>query len=186
MVKHMNQVTAEDVTTEAVEFVVNDNNRDVLNDLHKYLMRSSGALDWNKGILLYGKVGSGKTNMLEVLRRCILELWRKELTIFTAQYIKSQFYEKDQDGYPMSFMVQNYKFIGINDIGLENRTQSGDDIIRNIIYERFERRKYTFGTMNLSLDQFKKRYEFDDGIGRMQDRFKHLFNYISLTGESFR
>ncbi len=186
MLFHLHSIVIEDPANNETKFVVTKENKQVLTDLKHYLAKVNGNLDYRKGILFCGKVGTGKTIILEMMRRCILDLWFKELTIHTAPYIKDQFYADPVDGYSMSYMVQNYKYLGINDIGLEQTTGKGDEIIRNIMYERFEKRLHTFGTMNLSINEFYKRYEYRDGVGRMTDRFKHIFNYVNLTGDSFR
>jgi len=186
MLFHLHSIVAEDPASNKTAFLVTDQNRQTLSDLKFYLARVNGNLDTRKGIMFNGSVGTGKTLILEMLRRCILDLWGKQLSIHTAPYIKQQFYNDPIDGYSMSYMVQNYRYLGINDIGLEQTTMKGDEIIRNIIYERFEKRLFTFGTMNLELPEFFKRYEYADDVGRMTDRFKHLFNYVSLNGNSFR
>lgn len=185
MLFHLHSLVSEDPANEKTRFVVNDENREVLKDLKFYLAKQPGKLDYRKGILFHGKVGNGKTLVLEMMKRCISDMWGKNLIIFTAPFIKLQLYNKDREP-QMSYETSIYKFLGINDIGLETMTGSGDEIIRNIIYERFEGRLHTFGTTNLDMKQFSERYEYPDGVGRMTDRFKHLFNYVSLTGKSFR
>ena len=188
MLTHLNRIVIEDQNNSLKKFKVTPENKPILQNIHKYLCRVDGPYDPRKGILFYGSVGSGKTLFLDMIKACLLDLWVKELTLFTAQYIKNRFYEneKEIEGYSMGYMVQNYRFLGINDIGLEAKTHSGDEIIRNVIYERYERKLMTFGTMNLTIQEFGKRYEFNDNVGRMADRFKHLFNYVKLTGDSFR
>ena len=186
MIRALNSIIAEDNASVQRQFVVNDENRETMKNLKLYLSRKKGLLDINKGILFYGSVGTGKTLIMEMMKIAIFELWGKELTIFTAPYIKSQYYEEKIDNYSMSYMVQRYKFLGINDIGLEFMARSGDEIIRNILYERFEKRLFTFGTMNLEPLEFYKRYEYPDDIGRMSDRFPLMFNYVKLIGKSFR
>jgi len=178
MLFHLHSLVIEDPANDKTEFIVTNENKTVLSDLKFYLAKQSGNLDYRKGILFSGQVGTGKTMILEMMRRCIMDLWGKELTLHTAPYIKQQFYVDPVDGYSIAYMVQNYRYLGINDIGLEQTTSKGDEIIRNIIYERFEKRLFTFGTMNLSLPEFYKRYEYD--------RYKYIFNYVNLTGESFR
>ena len=186
MMYHLHAIVIEDPANNKTAFKVNDQNKQILTDLKNYLARTPGNLDYSKGIMFTGSVGTGKTMILEMLKRCILDLWGKQLSIHTAPYIKQQFYADPTDGYSMAYMVQNYRYLGINDIGLEQTTMKGDEIIRNIIYERFEKRLFTFGTMNLELPEFFKRYEYADDVGRMADRFKHLFNYVKLDGNSFR
>ena len=186
MLYYLHCLVINDPSNERDKFEVTDENRQTLTDLKHYLARVPGKLDYRKGIIFSGSVGTGKTMILEMLKSCITDLWGKQLEIFTAPYIKQQFYV-DNDGHVnMSWKAQNYPYLGINDIGLELATGSGDEIIRTVLYERFEKRFYTFGTTNLSFDQMYKRYEYHDEVGRMADRFKHLSNYVNLTGESFR
>ena len=186
MLYHLHSLVIEDPANDNTSFVVTDENKKVLTYLKYYLARIPGEYDYRKGIAFNGSVGTGKTMILEMIKRCIFDLWAKELTIFTAPYIKDEFYREDHDRASVAHQAKVYPFLGINDIGLERATVKGDELIRDVLYERFERRLYTFITTNLSVSQLYRRYEYNDAVGRMTDRFKHMFNYVKLSGASFR
>jgi DNA replication protein DnaC len=185
MLYHLHSLVIEDHANSQTKFKVTDENKQILTDLKMYLAKQPGNLDTRKGIIFMGSVGSGKSMILEMIRRCMADLWHKELSIYTAPYIKDQYY-KESETETISWIVQNYRFLGINDIGLELATKGGDELLRNVLYERFEKRLFTFITTNLTLSQFYKRYEYPDNVGRMGDRFQHMFNYVKLSGASFR
>jgi DNA-directed RNA polymerase len=82
----------------------------------------------------------------------------------------------------------------LNDIGVENRPFYGIDtktIVNDFLHARNEiwtmtapdRRKFAHLTTNLDVERLTK--EFDDGFGRLADRFK-TYNVLYLTGESRR
>ena len=97
MLFHLHNLVSEDPANEKTRFVVNDENREVLKDLKFYLAKQPGKLDYRKGILFHGKVGNGKTLVLEMMKRCLSDMWGKNLIIFTAPFIKLQFYTTDRE-----------------------------------------------------------------------------------------
>ena len=48
------------------EFVIDDFNRQLMNDLFFYVNEKPGRLDPNKGILLWGNVGTGKSTIIKI------------------------------------------------------------------------------------------------------------------------
>ncbi len=150
-----------------------------------YLARVNGGLHLSKGIIFLGDKGTGKTLMIECLRRSIDELWGRVLTIFNATYITKNYYSKEShDHYSLSYQLHFYKFIAINDLGMDREFASGSNIVQEILFDRFEKRLFTFGSTNLNKTELFAKY--DDDKSRMADRYEQMFNYITLTGDSFR
>ena len=184
MLHALNHLVETDKQNPRKRFEITDDNRKLLTDIKLYLMRKPGELDFNKGILFCGPVGTGKTLMVDCLKFCIMQLWNKVVTVMTAPYIKSNYYEKDTDHVSIPYQCFNYRFLAINDIGMERDYASGENIIQNILFDRYEKRFFTFGTTNLTKAEFFERYS--DDKDRMKDRYKTMFNYVELTGESKR
>lgn len=184
MIIALNHLVQVDGLNKRDTFLVTDRNRGMLTDVKHYLAHVEGNLDLNKGILFSGSVGTGKTLMVECIKLCMMELWGKVLTVMTAPYIKLNFYEKEVDQVSIPRQVFNYKYLAINDIGKEKDYASGENIIQNILFDRYEKRLFTFGTTNLSKKEFFTRYA--DDKDRMKDRYKTMFNYIELNGKSLR
>ena len=185
MIEVLNELVRADLVNPQPEYVINDINRQVLTDILMYLSRLQGNLHLHKGILLQGNVGNGKTRLIECIRAIMQEYWRKELCTFTATYIRDNYYKDAEiDGYSLSYKLHNYRFIAINDIGMERNYSTGGNIIQSILFDRFEKRFITHGTTNLTTSEFYKRYS--DNKGRMMDRYESMFNYVNLIGGSFR
>ena len=50
------------------KFSVNESNRELMNELFLYLIRGSKKLDRDKGLWLYGPVGTGKSTILKIIQ----------------------------------------------------------------------------------------------------------------------
>ena len=184
MIETLNELVLKDTLNDISTFKVTDNNRQMLTDVKCYLAKAPGNLDLHKGILFMGNVGTGKTLMVECIKICMGELWGKVLTVMTAPYIKANYYEKNLDKVSIPYQCFNYRYLAINDIGMERDYASGENIIQSVLFDRYEKRFLTFGTTNLNTKEFFERYA--DDKGRMRDRYKTMFNYIELNGKTFR
>lgn len=178
MVKHLNNVVSEHGQP---VMVVNENNRESLNAIHKYLCYPKG----NTGIILWGPAGTGKSITMEAFKRCMREIWKKGLVEYNAPYIRANYYkDSGPDHYTTAYKVHLFRHLIINDMGFERPYSSGEDIIQTIMFDRFERGFTTHGTTNLNQEEFFQRY--NDDKNRMLDRFKLMFQFIEVKGESFR
>jgi DNA replication protein DnaC len=186
MLKALNYLVAVDRLNKNDKFVITDNNRQMLTDVKNWLARKDGNLDPAKGILFLGEKGTGKTLMIDCITMCLYSFFGYVLTKYNAPYITKNYYAKSDfnDNYPLDYQVHYYRFLAINDIGLERDYRDGSNMIQDILFDRFENRKYTFGTTNLTQAEFYARY--DDDKNRMADRYSQMFNYVTLNGDSFR
>jgi DNA replication protein DnaC len=162
------------------EFKVTPDNREALNQIHRYLMKPS-----KRGLLLNGSVGNGKSVMMEAFRRCMRYIYRIGLMEFNAPYIRNNYYQESTgDHYTLSQKLHFYRYLVINDLGFERPYGSGEDIIQTILFDRFEGGLVTHGTTNLIRGEFIARY--NDDKNRMADRFKIMFEFVEVKGESYR
>lgn len=185
------------------EFEVDEHNANVLRFLLYYFNGSGKALDvfpgrdygLHKNLLIVGSPGTGKTLVMQVFADYLRltdnpnKFQNLSLTQMANHYklhgnIDRYTYNEEGgdrfEGNPFNLCL--------NDIGIEmNQKSFGTDmdaIVDEFLFARYEiyqhRRKRTHLTSNLSVADFKKKFE-----ERLVDRFKS-YNVIPLTGESRR
>lgn len=170
---------------QAGEFVIDNNNRQALKQLYYYLVGDLKNFKGNiyKGIMIVGKIGVGKTMIMNVfLNIC-------EHTILKKKSIKRA-HSKEVAQMVLTDEKNNTKFsyaqpLFIDDIGKENKTFNDFGTVINPVSDLFSARydygSLTFATANYSKDSFTKFY--GDTIS---DRFVEMFNIIRLDGEESR
>lgn len=174
-----------------------------LNDLVRWCLMLDGKLSPEKGLWLWGDIGTGKSTMLEIIRR------------YCNRYRPFQFYrDPDYPGemrkYKMAygFRITNASFVagafakegypGIEDF-IRNCRQAFDEVGResiptgyfgnmeNVFQYIFQRRydvrhgDFTHVTSNLSPDQIGQVYG-----DHIYDRCFEMFNFVQMSGESWR
>lgn len=187
------------------QFIIDDNNRDVLRFLMFYFNRSPLALEvfpergysLDKNILLVGSVGVGKTFLMDVFALYLNKMSsRRAFKVVSQTQMLNHFKQHNNidlftfntsergafDGNPFSLCM--------NDIGLKTQKFYGNDtetIIEEFLYARYEiweqQGKATHLTTNLDKQEIEEL--FYDKHGRLQDRFK-MFNVIPIKGNSRR
>lgn len=143
--------------------------------------------DHNKGLLVVGGVGTGKTEAFNVFR----ELFRASDRFFKVVSCRQVIREYTVDGAKTlnKYGSDSKKTIYFDDLGLEevNVKMYGNtaNVMSEILLDRYDNFKRlgvkTFATSNLSADQFSEIYG-----ERMRDRMREMFNYIQVNGKSFR
>lgn len=187
------------------EFVIDDNNRDVLRFLLLYFNNCPLAEEvfpgrgykLHKHIMLHGNVGAGKTLLMEIFSEYLR--YTENLNFFhnlsVTQMINYYTLHNNLDRYTFN-EEENKGFqckpvnICLNDIGVQTTTFYGMDTkvltdeflhARNEIWSQFHLKAHV--TTNLSIEQLKEKYK--DGFGRLIDRFK-TYNVIPIGGKSRR
>ena len=193
------------------EFVIDDNNRQVIRFLMLYFNGSRLCEDvfpdrgykLHKNILLQGGVGVGKTMLMQIFSEYLkrIDSPRQFHNVSVTQMVNYYSVHNDIDGF-----LYNTKgsrgFQGapinlcLNDIGVDNRPFYGietDTIIHDFLHARNEiwsnwgeyDRKFAHLTTNLNDEKLKAKFGQKDSYGRILDRFK-TYNVIPMTGESRR
>lgn len=187
------------------QYMVDEYNRDVLRFLLYYFNGCRKAEEifpdkgytCHKNLLLCGEVGVGKTLMMQAFAK-YLELTgnpRVFKNLSVTQMINYYKLHNHIDRYTFN-EDGSKKFEGdpfnicLNDIGLQTHQYFGTDtkvMICEFLYARndiwAQQGKFAHITTNLTPKELKA--YFDDGYGRIVDRFKS-YNIIHLTGKSRR
>lgn len=189
------------------EFIVDDNNSDVLRFLLYYFndcplaesVFPGRGYKNHKNLLIQGGVGAGKTLLMQIFSvySRMIESPRQFFNLSVTQMVNYYTIHNNLDRYTY-FEEGGRGFDGkpvnvcLNDIGIQDKTFFGmstalvtDEFLhaRNEIWTQFG--KFAHLTTNLTNEQLTERFTKGDTFGRLVDRFK-TFNVIPLPGESRR
>lgn len=181
-------------------FVIDAANRDIINQLFYYFTQNSkGNLNLQKGILLCGEVGVGKSKTMEAFKEFVYVAAKRTNAEVKESYIiatANQVSEEWQDtGRVDRYLRNRNSFRGrpfnvcFDDLGMEPIPTTHMGTARNVLeYVLHERYRYfvkegtrTHITTNLDTDAFAGLY------GKAtQDRLREMFNIVRWKGESRR
>lgn len=138
-------------------------------------------IDLNKGILLSGPVGCGKTSLMKLLRHIVPHF--KSYEVLATRNIVFAF---NHTGYKTIESFGNNKLYCFDDLGVEPTGRFfGKDcnVMGEILLSRHELfLKYKFkthGTTNLNAQELEERYG-----NRVRSRMRELFNLIGFDKDS--
>lgn len=189
------------------QFVIDDDNRQVIRFLLYYFNGCSLAEEvfpsrgykLHKNIMLQGGVGVGKTMLMQVFSEYLMRIrsprffYNLSVTQMVNYYTlhnnldRFTFNEEENRGFQCTPVN-----ICLNDIGIQDKTFFGMDTglltdeflhARNEIWTQYG--KCAHLTTNLDEKALRKRFERNDGFGRLIDRFK-TYNIIPMGGTSRR
>jgi len=175
------------------EFVVDDRNRELLSELYKWILGHSGVFDHNKGLLLWGGLGVGKSTILKGIQNFE---WKLNLlchhgmnqnmgfTLISAAEFSLRYAEKGVE------TINKYKDmvnLAIDEVGREPKDSKhfGTNInpVQLLLQLRYENRYNGLTHMTTNLDP---NTEFGVYGNYIVDRMKEMFNVIEVTGSSRR
>lgn len=176
-----------------------DDHKMVINNIFNWCIKVKGNLDINKGLWLFGNIGTGKSTLLAIVKE------------FCKEY-RGQYYSLEYKAYkPYTYRITNvidvcgaYQRDGYNgiDIFVNGQCQAFDEIgsesipmghfgtaenvMQYILQRRYDHYKsadtyITHATSNLSPEQIIERYG-----ERIYDRCREMFNFVPILGASFR
>lgn len=169
------------------DFVIDKNNEPMIEQLYCYITNDSAfSGDLNKGIMLQGKYGCGKTILLEtylLLHNHVVRRFSLNQPLFT--FIKSV--ELQEQIVKQSASAFARRPLIIDEFGRESKTVQNYGNVGRPISELLSLRSdigtLTHGTSNFSLSTLSSEEFYGGMIG---DRLKMMFNFITLQGESRR
>lgn len=143
----------------------------------------SGNLD--KGILLTGPTGTGKTLMLNAVRLCMQYIHLQGFAIYTGKEIERMLLSNRTDDQDMLDIRLKYSCFGFDDLGEEHdhvtvygsQINVGMDIITQRHIEYVNNGSITFVTTNLDRQALKSKYG-----NRIDSRIDEMFNTIPVVG----
>ncbi len=189
------------------QFVIDDYNRDIIRFLLYYFNGCSLAEEvfpgrgykLHKNVMLQGGVGVGKTLLMQIFSEYLMRIrsprffYNLSVTQMVNYYTlhnnldRFTFNEEENKGFQCTPVN-----ICLNDIGIQDKTFFGMDTglltdeflhARNEIWTQYG--KCAHLTTNLDDKSLRKRFERNDGFGRLVDRFK-TYNIIPIAGVSRR
>jgi len=168
-------------------FVIDDNNEPIIKQLYYFATNNpSFTGDLNRGILLQGKYGCGKTVLLETYSLLYNHIVQKfSFTYPLLSFIKAVELQEQIRKQSVNMFVR--KPLIIDEFGRESKTvQDYGNITRPIselLSLRSDAGALTHGTTNFILNTLSSDEFYGGMIG---DRLKTMFNFITLYGESRR
>ena len=178
------------------DVVINDDNRSAYSDLFNYFTNNdSRKLDKNKGVMLIGDTGVGKTLLMKSIHglcsRC------KNLELFnylTMSNLKDLVIASKKDDEAKNYFNSYYNSINCNDlyvddIGTESKEMNSYGNV-SLWFEEYLMERYVLFTdygiklhcsTNLNSATLKAFYS-----KRIIDRFNEMFNFVIMKGVSFR
>lgn len=166
-----------EVIKRGVEFLDDAQTKERLTKAAKWLCR-----ECKPGLMLYGKIGSGKTTLARAIVQLIGVLYnsiypdeKKYIYKVSSLDLGKDVTNEDKFG-----RIKREEMLFIDDVGIEPSTVKvyGNELspMTEIIYSRYDSRKLTIVTSNLRGDEFRQRY--GDRIG---DRLLEMFDTIEFN-----
>lgn len=167
-------------------FKIYEEDEVVLYKLCIYFIRDFEAceklnIDPNKGILLSGPVGCGKTSLMKLLRHIVPH--QKPYEVIPARNITFAF---NNIGYKTIEEYGGSSFYCFDDLGVETTGRHfGKDcnVMGEILLSRYDlflqRKIRTHATTNLNAQELEERYG-----NRVRSRMRQLFNLVAFDRES--
>lgn len=176
------------------EFVVDENNKFVIQDLIKYFIGDeTGNYNPSKGLLLFGKVGLGKTYLLSVMQTFVkaANIEHRKFGIKVCADIVDEVEDTSKNAPGINALNKYFsgKDMCFDDLGQEiavlQRYGNTFSVMERILVKRYSNfvngKCITHLTTNLTPEEIETVYG-----SRLADRCNEMFNFVFMDGESRR
>lgn len=160
---------------------------ELFENLELYMQDKENKYDLKKGLLFLGGIGSGKTELMKLLKEyAFINKLHKH---FRFEKMNKLEYLYQKNGYEMLEYYTNGLNLCIDDIGVEsgvvnnygNKINTFEDLLIGFYEDAFKNGYLMHGTTNLNGKQFKENYS-----SRIIDRMRAMFNIIKIDNKSWR
>ena len=177
-------------------FQIDKSNRYVMNQIFLYMEKDRSKLDPEKGILLCGPVGTGKSTIMQIMNRYRYFVSGQDkggypmggFRIDSASFIANSFSMRGKDALELyTYNNGSPRMMCFDELGREpipaKYFGTELNVMQYIFQCRYELRKeaLTHATTNLSIKDLQLKYG-----AYIADRINEMFNVIELGGSSRR
>lgn len=177
-------------------FKIDDSNRNTMNQLFLYMEGRSDRLNANKGLLLRGDIGTGKSTIMQILNRYSHFTRGKTkggypvggFRIDSASYIANSYSMRGKDALELyTYNSGTPRMICFDELGREPMPAKyfGTElnVMQYIFQCRYELRHeaLTHATTNKTISEIQRLYG-----AYIADRINEMFNVVELNGSSRR
>lgn len=170
------------------KFVSDDKTKLLLTNLTKYFINDpSGAFDINKGILLYGGTGTGKTSVMRIFMRLadaldIKDGYDKKFSIIKTSDVVLDIRVKENEGFIRQYFSNSFCFDDMGQEPTDTKIYGNTvSVMGDIIFNRYDRSNITHVTTNLNENEIKAKYG-----QRIHSRMAEMFNWVLVDGKDHR
>ncbi|RHF79374.1 ATP-binding protein, partial [Coprococcus comes] len=148
-----------------------------------YVARWERIKDGNYGLLLWGKVGTGKSYFAGCIANALME---QEVPVCMTNFatilndLAASFAGRNE----YISRLCSFPLLIIDDFGMERGTEYGLEQVYNVIDSRYRSRKPLIVTTNLTLEELQ--HPEDTAHARIYDRLLEMCSPLCFTGENLR
>ena len=138
------------------------------------------VIEKNIGLLLWGDVGTGKSHLAACIANALIEKELSVLMLNFGQILNAGFEEKTR----ILESISSYDLLILDDFGMERNTEYGQEIVFQVIDNRYRSRKPMVITTNLSLQTLKAPKDLEHK--RIYGRILEACSPVHFDGENLR
>ena len=150
---------------------------------HSYVERWEQMKDGNHGLILWGKVGTGKSYFAGCIANALME---REVSVRMTNFalILNDLAASYKDRNEYIARLCSFPLLILDDFGMERGTEYGLEQVYNVIDSRYRSGKPLIVTTNLTLEELWN--PEDTAHKRIYDRVTEMCTPVRFTGENFR